>query len=79
MTRTLHIFVNANPADDKVAVEAVAIKNVAIFNMMGQKVYESSVDADFVELNTSELESGVYMIQVQTAEYTTTKRISIAH
>lgn len=73
------IGVYPNPADDKVAVEAVAIKNVAIFNMMGQKVYESSVDADFVELNTSELESGVYMIQVQTAEYTTTKRISIAH
>lgn len=73
------IGVYPNPADDKVAVEAVAIKNVTIFNMMGQKVYESSVDADFVELNTSELESGVYMIQVQTAEYTTTKRISIAH
>ena len=73
------IGVYPNPADDKVAVEAVAIKNVTIFNMMGQKIYESSVNADFVELNTSGLESGVYMIQVQTAEYTTTKRISIAH
>ena len=46
---------------------------------MGQKVYESSVDADKVELNTSDLESGMYMIQIETSEYTTTKRISVAH
>lgn len=73
------IGVYPNPADEKVTIEATGINNVAVFNLMGQKVYETSVNADFVELNTSELESGIYMIQVQTAEYTTTKRISIAH
>lgn len=73
------IGVYPNPADDKVTIEATGINNVSVFNLMGQKVYELSVNADFVELNTSELESGIYMIQVQTAEYTTTKRISIAH
>ena len=68
-----------NPADDKVVIEASTIKNVTVFNLMGQKVYESSVDADKVELNTSDLESGMYMIQIETSEYTTTKRISVAH
>lgn len=73
------IGIYPNPADEKVTIEATGINNITMFNLMGQKVYETSVEGDNVEINTSEFESGVYMIQVTTAEYTTTKRISIAH
>jgi hypothetical protein len=46
---------------------------------MGQKVYESSVNADKVVLNMSDYQSGIYMINVVTADFETTKRISVVH
>ena len=73
------IGIYPNPADEKITIEATGINNITMFNLMGQKVYETSVEGDNVEINTSEFESGVYMIQVTTEDYTTTKRISIAH
>ncbi len=73
------IGVYPNPADDQVTIEATAIENVTVFNMMGQKVYESSVNTDKVVLNMSEMPAGIYMINVVTADFETTKRISIVH
>ena len=73
------IGIYPNPADDQVTIEAAAIENVTVFNMMGQKVYESSVNADKVVLNISDYQAGIYMINVVTADYETTKRISVVH
>ena len=46
---------------------------------MGQKVYEQSVNNDNMVIDVNELPAGVYMINVVTDEYETTKRISIVH
>ena len=73
------LTVYPNPVDDNLKIEAKDIKNVTIVNMMGQKVYETSVEADEVILNMSDYQAGIYMIQVETAEYTVTKRVSVAH
>ena len=73
------VTVYPNPVDDNLKIEANNIKNVSVLNLMGQKVYESEVNANEVNLNMSDFQSGVYMIQVETSEYTVTKRISVAH
>lgn len=73
------VTVYPNPVDDNLKIEANNIKNVTVLNLMGQKVYESEVNANEVNLNMSDFQSGVYMIQVETSEYTVTKRISVAH
>lgn len=73
------VTIYPNPVDDNLKIEADNIKNVTILNMMGQKVYESEVSANEVNLNMSDFQSGVYMIQVETSEYTVTKRVSVAH
>ena len=73
------VNVYPNPADDNLKIEAESIKNITIVNLMGQKVYESEFNTDEVILNMSNYQSGVYMIQVTTEEYTMTKRISVAH
>lgn len=73
------ITVYPNPVDDNLTIEAKDIKNICVFNLTGQKVYESKVNANEVNLNMSDFQSGVYMIQIETAEYTVTKRISVAH
>ena len=74
-----HVAIYPNPADDQITVEATNIENVTIFNMMGQKVYESSVNSDNVVLNMSDFNAGMYMINVKTAEFETTQRISVVH
>lgn len=68
-----------NPVDDNLKIEADEINSVTIFNLMGQKVYESNVDSDEVLIDMSSFQSGIYMIQIETVEYKVTKRISVSH
>ena len=46
---------------------------------MGQKVYETSVNSDKLEIDVNDFPTGIYMINVVTDEYETAKRISIVH
>ena len=78
-TQEQSVTVYPNPVDDNLTIEAKDIKNVSVYNLTGQKVYESEVNADEVNLNMSDFQSGMYMIQIETSEYTATKRISVAH
>jgi hypothetical protein len=73
------VAIYPNPADEQITIEATNIENVTIFNMMGQKVYESSVNTDNVVLNMSDFNAGMYMINVKTADFETTQRISVVH
>ena len=74
-----NIGIYPNPANEKVTIEAQNIESVSITNVMGQKVYEQSVNNDNMVIDVNEFPAGVYMINVITDEYETTKRISIVH
>lgn len=73
------VGVYPNPADDKLTVKAQDIQNVSVINMMGQKVYETSVNSDNVNIDMTDFPAGIYMIQVTTDEYEVTKRVSVVH
>ena len=51
--RDISRTVYPNPVDDNLTIEAKDIKNVSVYNLTGQKVYESKVNADEVNLNMS--------------------------
>ncbi len=56
-----------NPATDYFNVKAnVRIDNVKVLNTIGQEVYSAKVGDDTHRINTSDLETGIYMIQVET-------------
>lgn len=74
-----NIGIYPNPANDKINIEAENIKSVSVINVMGQKVYDSSVDADNVIIDVNEYQNGIYMIHVVTDECEVTKRISVVH
>ena len=74
-----NIGVYPNPANDKITINAKNIERVSISNIMGQKVYETSVNADNMVIDVNEFPAGMYMIHVVTDEYETTKRVSIVH
>lgn len=71
------ISVYPNPANDKINIEAVGIKNVTVVNMLGQKVYEASMNNDQTVVDCSQFEAGLYMIRVTTDDYEVVKRVTV--
>ena len=54
-----------NPVNDKLTVEAEeALGTVEIYNLMGTLVYSQKDCANKVEINTSDLQSGIYFIRM---------------
>lgn len=74
-----NIGIYPNPANEKITIDAQNIERVTISNVMGQKVYETSVNDDNMVIDVNEFPVGLYMIHVVTDEYETTKRVSIVH
>lgn len=66
-----------NPANSMVCVEAEGMEQVTIYNVMGQLVYQQHCNEDGLVISTSDLVSGIYTINVKTAQGTMTKRFSV--
>ncbi len=66
-----------NPANSMVCVEAEGMEQVIIYNVMGQVVYQQHCSEDGIVISTSDLVSGIYTINVKTAQGTMTKRFSV--
>ncbi|MBO5956191.1 MAG: C10 family peptidase [Bacteroidales bacterium] len=74
-----NVGIYPNPANEKITIEAQNIETVSIVNVMGQTVYETSVNDDNMVIDVNEFPAGLYMINVVTDEYEVTKRISVVH
>ena len=67
-----------NPATDRVTIETQSnLKHVSIFSLNGQKVYEIALDQNSLDLNVEFLNSGIYIIQIDTDSGTKTKKLNI--
>ena len=56
-----------NPASDRLTIQMETnMKRVSIFSLSGQKVYELALDQAKVDLNIDFLETGIYMIKLET-------------
>ena len=54
-----------NPVNDKLTIEAEqALGTVEIYNLMGALVYSQKDCANKVEINTSDLPTGIYFIRM---------------
>lgn len=71
------VAVYPNPARDYLNIEAEGLMNVALYNMVGQKVFEQNVDADEFVLDMTSMENGVYMLKVVSRKGEMTQRISV--
>ena len=64
-----------NPVNDKLTIEAQgAIGTVEIYNLMGALVYSQKGCANKVEINTSDLQSGIYFIRMTNDRMSETRR-----
>ena len=64
-----------NPVNDKLTVEAEeAIGTVEIYNLMGAMVYSQKNCTNKVEINTADLQSGIYFIRLTNDKVSETRR-----
>ena len=68
-----------NPANGNLNIQAEGLREVTVFNLLGQSVFSQRVDSNKFEINTSAWSQGVYTIRVATADGTVAKRVSILH
>ena len=67
-----------NPAKDNVNIASKAkIERVEMFNMMGQKVSEKSVNSMITSVNVANLNAGTYVVKVYTNAGVATKKIVV--
>ncbi len=69
-----------NPARNKFTVESSEmIKQVRLINIGGQIIKDMVVDALRIEINVRNLQTGVYVMQIHTANNMITERIQVLH
>lgn len=66
-----------NPTKGMTKIEAENMKNISIFNMLGEKVFECSANGDTFEYDFSHQSAGVYLIRVETAKGIETIRVTV--
>lgn len=71
-------IVYPNPASERLNVFAEGLTNVTVFNVVGQKVMDVSVDADECYIDVSDLMNGIYMLKVSSKNGNFTRRISVS-
>ena len=76
---TIDARIYPNPANGNLKLQAESINEVMVYNSLGQIVYDFNGMTDVLDINTNDLEAGIYMIEVKTAKGMTTERIVIIH
>lgn len=66
-----------NPTEGMTKIEAQNMKNISIFNMLGEKVFECSANGDTFEYDFSHQSAGVYLIRVETVKGIETIRVTV--
>ena len=72
-----HIF--PNPVNEMLSIKAADINEVVLYNMVGQAVYRYRGLTNALEINTSDLESGIYIVNVATTEGVASRRVVVMH
>ena len=76
---TVSSSVFPNPADQNLRIEAEGMKQVMVYNMVGQQVFGSECENNSLTINVSGWSEGVYLLKVLTSEGLSQHRVSIVH
>ena len=76
-TSSIVTAVYPNPTEGMTKIEAENMKSISIFNLLGEKVFESSANGDTFEYDFSHQGAGVYFIKVETAKGIETIRVTV--
>lgn len=71
------VSVFPNPTTNRFTVEAENLKHVSVYNTLGQLVYDMDCNGDSTDIDLYNVETGIYMVRVSTANGTVAKRITV--
>jgi hypothetical protein len=74
-TQNSTIKIYPNPANNKITIDATDVIDVKLFDVLGKEVTNAKTN----DVDISNLTNGVYFIQVQTKQNTTTQKIIVQH
>ena len=74
-THAARIF--PNPTQGHITIEVEQINRVSVYNLIGEKVFESVASGDAFEMNLGGLEKGLYVIRIATANGLLTKPVML--
>lgn len=65
-----------NPVEDilNINIKDFAIKEVAVFDINGKEILRKTNDTNHIQINTTDLQKGTYLIQIQTKDEMTTRK-----
>jgi len=66
-----------NPTQGRVTITAEGIRHISIYNIIGVKVFESTVNADAFEFDFSGHNAGVYLIRMETVKGVENKLVTV--
>ena len=66
-----------NPTNGTVTIETEDLRRVSVFNVMGQKVLESTASGNSHKCDMSNCGTGVYMMQIETKAGVVTKQVIV--
>ena len=66
-----------NPTEGMTKIEAENMKNISIFNILGERVFESSAYGDTFEYDFSHQGVGMYFIKVETTKGIETMKVTV--
>lgn len=66
-----------NPTNGNIKIEAEMLEHVAVYNLVGQKVYEENISGNDCVIDMKLFGSGIYMVKVKSSTGFTTKKISV--
>ena len=58
-------------------IEVKGMSYVAVYNLLGQMIYESQVDSDDCIVDLKAFGSGLYMVRIGTIEGFVTKKVTV--
>lgn len=71
------IILSPNPTRGDLSIKAQGMRNIAIFNLLGQMVYEATTHADEHIANLTSLNPGLYLVRVNTENGIVTKKVVV--
>lgn len=66
-----------NPTCGTIQIEAENIEAVSIYNMLGEKLFETSASGNYIDFDFSPYEAGAYFVKIQTGKGVLTKRVVV--
>ena len=76
-TSSIVTAVYPNPTEGMTKIEAENMKNISIFNMLGERVFEGSANGDIFDYDFSHQKAGMYFIKVETIKGIETTKVTV--